>query len=143
MNVKSSKLPLYGDLLANLGVAVMNFIAAGISGSSAMLSEGIHSLVDTGNSLLLLLGLNTSQKLADAAHPFGHGKDLYFWSLIVAILIFAVGGGMSMYEDITHLQHPEPTEDPMPVIIPLNSFYLFPWMMVLLSTLLLRLFGEI
>lgn len=109
---EQSKLPIYGALGANFGIAIIKFIAASVTGSSAMLSEGIHSTVDSGNELLLLLGINKSKKPADRNHPFGHGKELYFWSLIVGILIFALGGGMSIYEGITHIQHPEPLKDP-------------------------------
>lgn len=77
-----------------------------------MLAEGIHSVVDTTNELLLLLGIRLSKRPPDDRHPFGHGHELYFWTLIVAILIFGIGGGMSIYEGITHLNHPSPIEDP-------------------------------
>ncbi|MFN2290524.1 MAG: cation diffusion facilitator family transporter [Anaerolineae bacterium] len=108
MKSGSSERPItvYGAIAANLVIAVTKFAAGFATGSSAMLSEGIHSSVDTGNQLLLLLGLRQSAKPADDQHPFGHGPDLYFWSLIVAMLIFGLGGGMSIYEGITHLQHP-------------------------------------
>ncbi len=108
----ASKLSLYGGIAANVAIAVSKFVAAYFTGSSAMLSEGIHSLVDTGNSGLLLYGTRQSERPADARHPFGHSKELYFWGLIVAVLIFSVGGGMSFYEGIQHLQHPAPLEAP-------------------------------
>lgn len=108
----ASKLPIYSALAANLAIAVTKFVAAGITGSSAMISEGIHSLVDTLNEILLLLGIRRSQRPPDDKRPFGYGKELYFWAFIVSILIFGVGGGVSFYEGITHLQHPEPMTDP-------------------------------
>ena len=108
----SAKKTIYAAMAANFVIAIIKFIAASITGSSAMLSEGIHSIVDTGNELLLLLGLRLSKKPADDSHPFGYGQELYFWTLIVALFIFAIGGGMSIYEGLEHLQHPEPLSDP-------------------------------
>jgi cation diffusion facilitator family transporter len=93
-------------VIANLVIAVAKFAAALVSGSSAMYSEGIHSLVDTGNEALLFLGLSRAKKPADVEHPFGYQKELYFWSLIVAVLLFGVGGGMSIYDGLHELLHP-------------------------------------
>lgn len=107
-----SKKVIYAALIGNGLIAITKFIAAGITGSSAMLSEGIHSVVDTGNQVLLLYGLKRAQKPPDERFPFGHGKEIYFWSFVVAILIFAVGAGISIYEGIKHLMHPEPLKDP-------------------------------
>jgi cation diffusion facilitator family transporter len=112
MTKSSGKKTIFAAMGANLAIAITKFIAASITGSSAMLSEGIHSVVDTGNELVLLLGIRLSKRPPDVNHPFGHGQELYFWTLIVALLIFAVGGGMSVYEGITHLIHPHPIEDP-------------------------------
>ena len=104
----SSNRAIYGAILANTAIAVSKFIAAFFTGSSAMFSEGIHSLVDTGNGFLLLVGIRRSQKPADDIHPFGYGKEVFFWSFVVALLIFAIGGGFSIREGIKHLQHPRP-----------------------------------
>lgn len=102
----SSKIAIYGAIAANSAIAVSKFVAAFFTGSSAMLSEGIHSLVDTGNGILLLIGIRLSKKPPDQAHPFGYGNEIFFWSFIVAILIFALGGGIAIYEGVQHLLHP-------------------------------------
>lgn len=106
MAASSSKFIIYAALVGNALISVTKFAAAMVSGSSAMLSEGIHSLVDTGNQVLLLYGIKRAAEPADEQFPFGHGKEIYFWSFVVAILIFAVGAGISLYEGILHLQHP-------------------------------------
>ena len=95
-------------LVANLGIAVSKFVAAAITGSSAMLTEGVHSVVDSTNQLLLMWGRRAgASKPADKLHPFGYGRELYFWSFVVAVLVFALGAGVSIYEGIIHIAHPE------------------------------------
>ena len=107
-----SRIAVYGAIAANVAIAATKFVVAGITGSSAMLSEGIHSAVDTGNGVLLLIGRRLSERKATPEHPFGHGKELFFWSLIVAVLVFGLGGGLSMLEGIQHIMNPAPMRDP-------------------------------
>ena len=112
-------------LVGNLAIAVTKFVAATMTGSSAMLSEGVHSLVDTCNELLLLHGMRRAALPPDENHPFGYGREMYFWSFIVALLVFALGAGLSFYEGIAHLRHPQPMERPMVNYIVLGLSFLF------------------
>ncbi len=113
MSTSSSKKVIYAALAGNSLIAITKFIASSMTGSSAMLSEGIHSLVDTGNQGLLLYGMKQAGKPASKEFPFGHGKEIYFWSFVVAILIFALGAGVSLYGGIKHIIHPNELENPM------------------------------
>ncbi|MCP4185040.1 MAG: cation transporter [Hyphomicrobiales bacterium] len=108
-----SKKVIYAALAGNALISVTKFGAAIVTGSSAMFSEGIHSLVDTGNQGLLLFGMHRAKKPADEKHPFGYASEIYFWAFVVAILIFAVGAGVSIYEGIQKVLHPHDIKDPM------------------------------
>lgn len=108
-----ANLVLFGALAANLGIGVAKFVAAAITGSSSMLSEGFHSCVDSLNQILLLYGQRQAKRPPDAAHPFGYGRELYFWAFIVALMIFALGAGLSVYEGWQHVLHPEPLKPPL------------------------------
>jgi len=120
-----SNTSIYAALISNTLIGIIKFVAAYFSGSSSMLSEGIHSIVDSCNELLLLLGIKRSKRPADKKHPFGHGQELYFWSLIVSILVFGLGGGMSVYEGVNHILNPHPLEDAFWSYIVLGSAFIF------------------
>ncbi|WP_155264814.1 cation diffusion facilitator family transporter [Sphingomonas segetis] len=115
-------------LLANLGIAISKFVAAAITGSSAMLTEGVHSVVDSTNQLLLMWGRHAAKKPPDRIHPFGYGRELYFWSFVVAVLVFSLGAGVSIYEGIIHIAEPEPAVSPLiAYAVLLVAFFLEGW----------------
>ncbi len=116
---------VWAALAGNVLVAATKFVAAALSGSAAMLSEAVHSLVDTVNELLLLYGIARSARPADRVHPFGYGRELYFWSFVVALLIFALGAGVAVYEGVDRLRHPVPIERPAVVFIVLAVSLVF------------------
>ena len=113
MAASGSKLAIFASITANLLIAILKFIASAFTGSAAMLSEGIHSVIDTSNGLLLLWGIKESKKKPDELHPFGYGKEIYFWSFVVAIFIFSLGGGVAIYEGIHNITHPGDHDDSM------------------------------
>jgi len=116
---------VYAALIGNLLVAATKLAAALWTGSSAMLSEAVHSFVDTGNAVLLLYGIRRAVHPPDAEHPLGYGRELYFWSFIVALLVFALGAGVSVYEGVVHIRDPEPISDPLVNYIVLGCALLF------------------
>lgn len=120
-----SKKVIYAALAGNLAIALTKFAAAFFTGSSAMLSEGVHSLVDTGNGGLLLYGMHRAARPADRTHPLGHGRELYFWSFIVALLVFALGAGVSLYEGVVHVLAPEPVVNAKVNYVVLGLSFLF------------------
>jgi cation diffusion facilitator family transporter len=120
-----SRPAIIAALIGNLLIAVSKGIAAAITGSSAMLSEAVHSLVDTGNEVLLLYGQYRSARPADDVHPFGYGRELYFWCFVIALLIFALGAGISIYEGIVHIRHPEAIRKPVINFIVLGLAFVF------------------
>ncbi|WP_378944920.1 cation diffusion facilitator family transporter [Mesorhizobium sp. ANAO-SY3R2] len=120
-----SRFVIFAAIAGNLLIAATKFVAAFFTGSSAMLSEGVHSLVDTGNGGLLLYGLHRAAQPPDRLHPFGYGRELYFWSFIVALLVFALGAGVAFYEGVTHMLDPEPIENPLVNYVVLGLCILF------------------
>jgi cation diffusion facilitator family transporter len=107
-----SKTAVFAALAANLGIAIAKFGGAFYTGSTAMVAEGVHSLVDTGNQVLLLIGMKRAARPADARHPFGHSREIYFWSFVVAVLLFTAGGTFAIYEGIQKIRAPHPVDDP-------------------------------
>lgn len=125
MASRASRRVIYAALLGNLLVALTKFVAAGITGSSAMASEAVHSLVDTGNEILLLYGLRRAARPPDDLHPLGYGRELYFWSFVVTIMIFALGAGVSLYQGVRHIAAPVPISNPIVNYVVLGLAFVF------------------
>lgn len=125
MSSSSGKLSVVIALLSNLAIAVTKFVAAALTGSSAMLSEAVHSVVDTANELLLLYGLRRAARPPDANHPLGHGRELYFWSFMVALLVLVLGAATTAFEGVHHILNPEPIRNPMVNYIVLAAAFVF------------------
>jgi len=117
LRVMKSRLFIYVALAADFAIAITKFFGAALTGSSAMISEGIHFIIDSGNQILLLIGIKSSKKKADGERPFGYGKELYFWSFIVSLVIFSLGGCMSFYEGILRLKKPAVEENQRGIIL--------------------------
>jgi cation diffusion facilitator family transporter len=113
MNFSSTRMTVIAAFAGNLLIAITKFVAAFWTGSSAMLSEGFHSLVDTSNQALLLYGQKRAERPPDRQHPLGHGRELYFWSFVVAVLIFSLGAGLALYEGVHHVMSPRASTSPM------------------------------
>ena len=125
MTGEATRTTVWAAVLGNLLVAVTKIIAAALSGSSVMVSETVHSVVDTGNEALLLYGMQRSRRRPDNDHPFGYGRELYFWSFIVALLLFGLGCIASLIEGVDHIRHPQPVEHPGVIYIVLTLSLLF------------------
>src|SRR5437660_12414067 len=130
MAQRGSKKVIYAAVFANVGIAVCKYVAGAMTGSSAMLAEAFHSTADTGNELLLLLGMKRSARPPDELHPFGHGKALYFYSVLVAVYIVGFGGGLAIYQGVSRLRHPQPSGPPTwnyVVLAIATAFDLYSW----------------
>src|SRR3954468_22786652 len=124
-SAEGSRGAAWAALIGNVLVAATKAAAAAFTGSSAMLSEAVHSFVDTGNEVLLLYGMRVAKKRADRDHPAGYGRELYFWSFIVALLVFALGAGVSIFQGVARIRHPQPIENPIVSELVLAASFLF------------------
>src|ERR1700748_1005595 len=122
---EGAKSAVWAALIGNVLVATTKAGAAAFTGSSAMLSEAVHSFVDTGNEVLLLYGMRKARQKADRDHPAGYGRELYFWSFIVALLVFALGAGVSIFQGVQRVRHPQQIENAIVSEIVLAASFVF------------------
>ena len=138
--VKARDFVLYAATAANVAIAVTKFVAAAVTGSASMFSEALHSIVDTGDGLLVLLGLRLSRKPPSPRHPYGHGLEVYFWSMVVAMCIFAMGGIVSIYQGITRMIAPHSIDSPLWAYVVLSCAFVFEGISWLIS---MKSFGRL